>query len=483
MPDRGPNTPGEARANIARLKDLVRLKPDDVAMRRELGDSYRSLGRVTEAENEYRAALRHTPRDAAALCDFGRFLLECGRPKEAMAQADAAIAFNPFDAPSYTLRGIALAAQGRLDDAIAAFAQASLADPTDAAAPANMATALVTQGRFEQALAASTDAIRLAPTDMTIHLNHAIALLKAGRLAEGWAAYEWRHRKPGREKLPPSLMLPKLAHLGSVAGKTVVIYHEEGYGDTLQFFRYVKLLAEAGARIVLWMPEPLARLMRGQAGVAEVLTGDVGLPRFDYHCPIISLPHIFDIGLESVPADIPYILPDPALMKHWAGTLPASAGGRVGLVWSGEPRPYDPVALALDRRRSLPLRFLEPLLAVPGLSFVSLQTGAAARQAAAPVHDPMGGVSDFADTAAIIANLDLVISVDTAVAHLAGAMGRPVFLLDRYDNCWRWLSGRTDSPWYPTLRIFRQPRTGDWTPAIDAAAQALASFAAGEGNG
>jgi len=464
---------------IARLKELIRVRQDEVASRSELGQIYRSLGRMAEAEDEFRASLRHTPRDAAALCDFGRFLMECNRPKEAAAQAEAAIAFHPTNAPAHTLRGIALAAQGRLDDAVAAFAKAASADLADAAARANMATALATQGRFEQALTASTEAIRLAPTDVTIHLNHAIALLKAGRLTEGWAAYEWRHKKPGREKLPPVLMLPKLAHLGSVAGKSIVIYHEEGFGDTLQFLRYVPLLAEAGARIVLWMPDPLVRLMRGQDGVDQILTGDVMLPRFDYHCPIISLPHIFDTGLENIPASIPYIRPDPALKDHWGAALPPTAGARVGLVWSGEPRPYDVAAQALDRRRSLPLRFLEPVLAVPGLSFISLQTGPAARQVTAPVHDPMSGVRDFADTAAIIAHLDLVISVDTAVAHLAGAMGKPVFLLDRFDNCWRWFSGRTDSPWYPTLRIFRQPRMGDWTAAIDDAALALTAFAAG----
>jgi hypothetical protein len=266
-------------------------------------------------------------------------------------------------------------------------------------------------------------------------------------------------------------MLPRLAHLGDLKGRTIVIYHEEGFGDTIQFLRYVPLLAEKGARIIAWMPPELVRLARGQAGIAEVLTGNVNLPQFDYHCPIISLPYVFGTTLEAIPAQAQYIHADPELVAAWGKRLPA--GPRIGLVWAGEPRAYDPGAQALDRRRSLPFAALAPLTATPGIAFVSLQMGSAREQVASPVDDPMGEVRDFADTAAIIANLDLVVSVDTAVAHLAGAMGKPVFLLDRYDNCWRWLSDRTDSPWYPSLRIFRQHSMGDWSQALTAVAAAV----------
>jgi hypothetical protein len=254
-----------------------------------------------------------------------------------------------------------------------------------------------------------------------------------------------------------------------------VIYHEEGFGDTMQFLRYAKLLSDAGARVILWAPSELVRLTRGQAGIAEVLTGDVNLPKFDYHCPIISLPYVFGTTLTTIPAPVPYIKADAELARDWALCLPD--GRKVGLVWAGEPRSYDPGAQALDRRRSLHASALAPMTAIDGLSFVSLQMGTARSQIATGVHDPMANVRDFADTAAIIANLDLVVSVDTAVAHLAGAMGKPVFLLDRYDNCWRWLHGRTESPWYPTMRIFRQHRMGDWTGAIAAATAALRDFA------
>jgi hypothetical protein len=214
--------------------------------------------------------------------------------------------------------------------------------------------------------------------------------------------------------------------------------------------------------------------MRGQYGIAEVATSGAGLPPFDYRCPVNSLPYVFDTSIETVPADGAYVSADRALTAEWAARLPP--GPRVGLVWAGEPGSSDPEARALDRRRNLPFKMLLPLTVTPGVSFISLQTGPARSQIAGGIHDPMGAVRDFADTAAIIANLDAVISVDTAVAHLAGAMGKPVFLLDRYDNCWRWLYGRGDSPWYPTLMIFRQAQPDDWLGPVTQAAQTLEEF-------
>jgi hypothetical protein len=435
-------------------------------------------GRFDQCADLCRPVLAADPEDIDARFFLGVCLGTRGQLDEAIVHLNRVIRTRPehIDARRELARmlqagGLALADQGRTDDAIAAFGQAVAADPGNAAYPANLGNALATEGRFTESLAATTDALRVAPTDIAIQLNHAITLLKAGRLPEGWAANEWRHKKQGREKLPAILMLPRLKYAGDLTGRTIVIYHEEGFGDTIQFARYARLLAEAGARVILWAPRELARLMQGQAGIAEVLTGDVNLPKFDFHCPINSLPHVFNTTVETIPAVAPYLHADPALTAEWAERLPA--GRRVGLVWAGEPRSYDPAAQALDRRRSLALAALAAVTALPGLSFVSLQMGPAGAQVTPYIHDPTGGVKDFADTAAIIANLDLVISVDTAVAHLAGALGKPVFLLDRYDNCWRWLHGRTDSPWYPTMRIFRQARMGDWSVPVAEAAQAV----------
>jgi len=361
---------------------------------------------------------------------------------------------------------------GRFEECAALCRALIEIDPGNAGAHAALGRALTAEGEFDEALAAITDALRLSPADTGINLDRAAALLKAGHLLEGWAAYEWRHRS---EPPPAGPMLPKVRYLDDLDGRTVLIDHEGGFGDTIQFVRYARLLGEMGARVVLRAPQELARLMRGQDGIAEVVTGGAGLPPFDYRCPAMSLPYVFDTAIETIPmADGIYINADRGLTAEWAARLPP--GPRVGLVWAGEPKSDDPADQALDQRRNLPFRMLLPLTVTPGVSFISLQTGPARSQIAGGVHDPMGAARDFADTAAIIANLDAVISVDTAVVHLAGAMGKPVFLLDRYDNCWRWLYGRGDSPWYPTLMIFRQAQPGDWLGPVTQAAETLEEF-------
>ena len=432
----------------ALCRPLLAADTDDVDARFFLGVCMATAGRIDEAIAYLNLVIEIMPTHPDARRELGRML-----------QA----------------QGLALVDRGQMDDAIAAFGRGAAIDPANAAAHANLAQALATEGRFAESLAASHDALRLSPSDITMNINQAVTLMKSGRLLEGWAANEWRHKRPGREKLPPALMLPKLKHLGSLKGRAIVIYHEEGFGDTIQFLRYAQLLTQAGAKVILWAPQELVRLLRGQSDIAEVLTGNINLPKFDFHCPIISLPYIFETAPETIPTPGPYIHADLGLAQRWAETLPE--GKRVGLVWSGEPRAYDPAAQALDCRRSVPLSSLAPLIRIPGLTFVSLQFGTARSQVTPDIHDPMSSVKDFSETAAIIANLDLVVAVDTAVAHLAAAMGKPVFLLDRYDNCWRWLHGRSDSPWYPTLRIFRQQRMGDWGSAIAAAAAALEAFA------
>jgi len=230
------------------------------------------------------------------------------------------------------------------------------------------------------------------------------------------------------------------------------------------------------------VPAPLLRIMRTVPGVAEVYGPDDTLPPYHDYCPFFSLPRAFETTPGTIPAPIPYLRADPVLIETWRTRLPA-AGLRVGLVWAGQARPMLPGFAILDGRRSMALATLAPLVAVPGVVFISLQHGPEAAQARMPppgmtLFDPMPEVTDFSDTAAIIANLDLVISVDTSVVHLAGAMGKPVFLLDRYDHCWRWLSGRVDSPWYPAMRIFRQTGIGEWNSVLQQATAALGSFAA-----
>jgi hypothetical protein len=228
------------------------------------------------------------------------------------------------------------------------------------------------------------------------------------------------------------------------------------------------------------VPPTLTALLRTVSGVADVPTGDAPVPEYDFHCSFNGLPRAFETTVETIPCEVPYLEADPALVRHWSARLPTGDALRVGLCWAGQARPWLPGFVALDRRRSTNLATLAPLGTVQNVRFISLQKGPAAeqaREAGLDLLDVMPDVTDFADTAAIVANLDLVISVDTSIVHLAGALGKPVFLLDRYDNCWRWLSGREDSPWYPSLRIFRQQRSGEWAPVIARVATALAAAA------
>jgi len=334
------------------------------------------------------------------------------------------------------------------------------------------------EGKFDAALDAYGQALARAPNDQRIRGNRAVALLQAGRLAEAWQDEDWQ---PDHTMLPPETLLPPISRLTDLSGRTVLVVHEEGFGDTLQFLRYLPLLAKRGARVAVAVPQPLTRLLRSVPGVADVPDGDAPVPVHDFHCSFNGLPRAFETTLETIPCDMPYLTADGALVRQWAERLPDNGALRVGLCWAGQARPWLPGFSGLDQRRSTQLATLAPLAVVPGVQFVSLQKGPASEEACAAgftLLDVMDDVHDFADTAGLVANLDLVISVDTSVVHLAGALGKPVFLLDRYDNCWRWLSGRENSPWYPTLRIFRQLRSGEWGPVIEAVATALGELTA-----
>ena len=263
----------------------------------------------------------------------------------------------------------------------------------------------------------------------------------------------------------------------------LLLHAEQGQGDTLQFCRYATMLGSRG-RIILEAPGPLVRLLGSLRGVEQLVRQGDPLPRFDLHCSLLSVPLICQTTLGTIPAEAPYLSADPVQAAAWRERLASLPGLKVGLVWAGGSRPEQPETLAIDRRRSMPLATMAPLGEVTGCSFVSLQKGEPAHQSAQPppglfVHDFTAELADFADTAALIEALDLVISVDTAVVHLAGALGKPVWLLNRFDSCWRWLLDRDDSPWYPTLRQFRQTVPGDWDRVLHRVSMELARLVAG----
>ena len=362
---------GEAERAAPLLARVAAARPAHAHPCGDLAGLLRGAGRAAEAEAHFRAAARLAPEDARLAFAHAAFLHEQGRLEEAAAR------LGPAASPeARNLLGILRAEQGRLAEAIAAFRAVLAAEPGNAGALANLGAACAAEARMDAAIAAYDAALRLAADNVAIRLGRAYALLKAGRLAEGFAAHEWRLRLPGRALLPPPRRLGPGAAL---AGKIVLLTQDEGMGDTLMMLRYAPLLAQAGARVMAWVPPELARSRAPIPGIADVLSGDAVAPAFDWHAPFLSLPHAFATTLETIPPPAA-IVPDAASVASWAARLPAGAGLRVGLCWAGAARQGNPAALAIDRRRSLPLAALAPLGDLPGVQFVSLQKGPPAAQ-------------------------------------------------------------------------------------------------------
>ena len=447
-------------------------RPHDAALHGAIGSVYRALGRPQQARVSLEAALRLDPDAAAARNDLGIILAEQGLLAEALPHFQAAVTLDPKPARGHYNLGRVLGGLDRLDEAIASYREALRVDPGHVNARNNIAIELTRLARYDEALVELDEALRLDPENAAAHANRAVLLLRLGRFGEGFAEYEWRWRTLP-PKSPPRDFVQPVWNGEDLRAAALMLHAEQGFGDTLQFCRFAPLLARGCAKIYLEVPRPLLRLLR-QGLAAENLEviprlGDFpatqALPRTDYHCPLLSVPRLLGTTLDEVPAAVPYLAADAEVAAAWSQRLRDLPGRKVGLVWAGLPQYAD------DAHRSLPLAQLAPLGTVSGVTFVSLQTGAAAGQAITPppgltIHDASPGLRDFADTAALVAALDLVISVDTAAAHLAGALGRPVWLLNRFDTDWRWLTERADSPWYPTMRIFRQPRRGDWESVI-----------------
>lgn len=361
--------------------------------------------------------------------------------------------------------GTALVELDRFGEALDLFRRAHALAPRNARIVANIANLLDFAGALPDAITAYATAQALAPDDAEIGRNHAMALLRAGRLKEGWPLFEHRRRTVD----PTEAAVPRLADLATVAGKRVLLFHEQGFGDTIQMLRYVPLLAGLGATVLVRVPPPLARLAAGVPGVQAVVGEGEAVADLDYQAPLMSLPRVFGTELGSIPVPMPYLTADPAAAAVWAERLKDLPRPWVGLVWAGSP------SGGLDHRRSMRFATLAPILQAPA-GFVSLQIGPGAADWApggAAALDATPWITDFADSAALLTQLDLLISVDTSAAHLAGGLGRPVWMLDRFSSCWRWLTGRTDSPWYPTLTLLRQPAPGQWGPPVAEAVRRL----------
>ena len=421
----------------------------------------REQGRLDEAVACFRDALDRSPDFVEAHYNLGVALAERGRPDEAAVCYRRTLELRPGFAEAHNNLGNLLRGQGRLDEAIACFRRTLDLRPDLPGGHISLGNALKEQGRLDEAVACYRRALDLQPDFAEGHYYLAMSLLARGEMAAGWEEFEWRWKTPAMIHARRNFAQPQWR--GEPApGRTLLIHPEGGFGDTLQFCRYARLAAERGLRVILEVPTPLVRLLQTLAEVDRVVAKGEDLPAFDLHCPMLSLPLALKTTLETIPGTTPYLRADPLQVASWQARMAAmeNKGFRVGLVWAGNPR-YE-----YNRNRSLAPDVLAPLFGVPGTHFVSLQKDGPAAPAHLPLTDVMEEIKDFADTAALIANLDLVMSVDTAVVHLAAALGKPVWLLDRFDPDWRWLTGRRDSPWYPTLRIYRQQQPGDWVSVI-----------------
>jgi len=447
------------------------------------GLAYHWAGRLPQAEAAYRQILALDPTHADAHANLGAVLGAVDRLAEAEASCRAALRLRPNYPEAHLVLGGAMLGRGRLAEAEANCREALRLRPNYPEAHHNLGAALSHLGQLAEAEASYREALRLRPNYAVAHENLGYVLLLAGRFEEGWREHEWRQRTGPLSSNARNLAAQPWR--GEPVGeRTILLHAEQGLGDTLQFCRYAPLMACGGA-IILEVQPPLVRLLSRLPGVMQIVARGDRLPPFDLHCPLMSLPHAFGTTLDTIPAATPYLSADPALAAKWHERLVALDGLRVGLVWAGQQGLNDPAVAALDRRRSIALKALEPLGEVAGVSYMSLQTGVPGDQGADPpygmtLHNFTDELHDFEDTAALIVNLDLVISVDTAVAHLTGALGKPVWLLNRFDTDWRWLLNRDDNPWYPTLRQFRQPSPGDWSSVVCAARDALRRLVAGE---
>jgi tetratricopeptide (TPR) repeat protein len=492
---------------IAAFLQAIAVRPDHAEARNNLGNALMESGRAAEAVGHYRAALAIRPDHAPTLYNLGNALLAAGDAEAAEAQFRAALAINPDHAGAHNNLGNLLRAQGRTAEAAASYREAVRLRPDAAGSHNNLGSALLALYRADEALDCFTEAVRLQP-DYAEALNNlggallaldrpadaatafrraveldpeqvqarfgeALALLSLGRFAEGWAAYESRWLDPRfREGVRPCDS-PRWEGQ-DIAGRTILLRGEQGLGDTIQFVRYAKLVRARGARVILEVPAALLPLFTDLADA--VLAEGADLPPHDLHCPLLSLPRIFRTDLGSIPADVPYVHADPARVAAWRDLLGPSRKPRVALALSGSAEHPE------DALRSIPAERLRPLLALHGVEFHVAQkdvreTDAAVLREFPDVRVHADRLSDFAETAALLTQMDLVVSVDTALAHLAGAMALPVWVFVQSSADFRWLRGRDDSPWYPTMRLFRQAMPLAWDSEVARMAAAVAGFA------
>ncbi len=438
------------------------------------GNALQKLNRFEEAVTSFDRAIELRPDFARAHSDRGHALQMLKRHAEAAASYDRAIELRPDFATAYSDRGSVFYALNRFEEALADFDRAITVQPSYAVAHYNRGLALHELLRCEEAVASYERAIDLRPDFAEARLNQSLSRLLLADFDRGWQGYEWRRKVKSPGNTWRNFVRPQWFGRENISGKTILLPAEQGFGDTIQFCRYVPLVVARGARVVLEVLTPLAELMTALDGPSQIVCKNDPLPDYDLHCPLLSLPLAFGTQLATIPSAVPYLrAPAPGVME-WDARLGPKHRPRIGLAWSGEPTHPN------DHNRSIPLSCLISLLDVDA-TFVSLQKDvrikdATVLRARGDLLHFGDALKNFADTAALVANLDLVISIDSSVAHLAGALAKPAWVLLPFVPDWRWLLDRTDSPWYPTVRLFRQDDTRAWENVVARVHAALGEF-------
>ena len=460
-----------------RLRRILIEDPENGAALRGLsgllaarGQALQQRGEFASAVECYEEAVALDPSQAPAHNNLGNVYLALGRPNEAAASFRNAIFADASLAEAHLNLAMVLHRAGELSEAAERYRAALKLKPMLAEASLNLGYLLEEQGDLPAATESYRAAVAARPELAEGHFNLALRLLQVGDFRRGWEEYEWRFRLPELASLWPYANRPRWDG-SDLRGKTILLFAEQGFGDALQFVRYVPLVAARGGKVVLSCPPKLMTLFGTVAGATAVHNAETPAPDFDLCCSLLSLPRIFGTTLETIPAATPYLHPPEAAAERWRARLTADGPGlKVGLFWSTESRNR------MTPLRSLELGMLAPLARARGVRFYSLQRGAAAGQARPKdmaLTDLSSELTDFADDAGLLASVDLVITINTATAHLAGALGRPVWTLIHYPPDWRWLEGRRDSPWYPTMRLFQRGRTERWETVIERVADAL----------
>jgi Flp pilus assembly protein TadD len=451
-------------------RQILQVQPDHFDALHLLGVIACQFNRPEKGAEHITAALRINPLVAEAHNNLGNAFQSLGKIREATSAYRQALLINPNYAQPHNNLGNVFEEQDQLDEAIACYRQAIAVQPDYADAYNNLGFALRVQGKLDEAAANYQQAVRIIPNSAEFHKNLGVIWLLQGNLKDGWAEYEWRFRGEGFSLQEYSQPLWDGTQLD---GRTILIHPDQGLGDIINFVRYVPMVQKMGGRVLLPCSVELARLLKTCAGIEQIIPAGAPLPPFDVHIPLLCLPRLLgSTAIERIPTDVPYLSADPELVERWRSRLEHVQGLRVGLTWWSSPSHRG------HKRKSVPLDRFLPLAKIPGVSLVSLQKGPGVEQLEQYPGLALNlgpELSDLAETAAVLKCLDLVISIDTALCHLAGALAIPTWVPLPFAPDWRWLMERADTPWYPTMRLFRQKRLGDWQEPFKRIAGELAA--------